>query len=393
MICEVCNATNLVDALNLGEQALCDDLIPIGSDMKNVTYPIEIKGCPQCFTFHQAHSVKREVLFPRSYHYRAALTNDVLRGMKELVTDIEAHIGTLNGKRVLDIGCNDGSLLSFFKKAGAITYGIEPTDAALDAQKKSLDWIHQGYFDKQALEIYLSHFEKPDIITFTNVFAHIENLPNLLKNVKALLSHDTKLVVENHYMGSVADLKQVDTFYHEHPRTYSAKSFSYIAETLGCHVESIAFPKRYNGNIRVIIGKGIVQDINMPNERAAFEALCTMQNHINERSAEVHDSLKKLSQLHGPLPAKAFPGRAAINIYLFKLDETIIDCTYEQPRSPKIGHYVPGTKIEIRNENEFFEKRISSPVLVNLAWHIHEEICSYMTSGGYVGEIKKAWIE
>ena len=346
-----------------------------------------------CFTFHQAHSVQREILFPRSYHYRAALTKDVLNGMQELVNDVAAHLGSLKNKRVLDIGCNDGSLLSFFKNAGAKTFGIEPTDAALDALKRELDWVHQGYFDEISVGAYLSQHDKPDIITFTNVFAHIENLPKLLRNVKKLLSEDTKIIIENHYMGSVADLKQFDTFYHEHPRTYSARSFSYIAETLGCNIEKLDFPKRYNGNIRVIIGQDKTALIPLPEEQKSFDSLCSMQDYIEARSALVHEQLKTLAEQHGPLPAKAFPGRASINIHMFKLDETIIDCAYEQPLSPKISHYIPGTKIEIRNENEFFENRLNSPVLVNFAWHIHEEISGYMKSKGYAGKIIKAWIE
>ena len=71
---------------------------------------------------------------------------------------------------------------------------------------------------------------KIDLICFTNVFAHIENLNELLKNLKALINKDTVLIIENHYLGSILKKNQFDTFYHEHPRTYSLKSFSFIAK-------------------------------------------------------------------------------------------------------------------------------------------------------------------
>ena len=94
-----------------------------------------------------------------------------------------------------------------------------------------------------------------DVITFTNVFAHIEDLPALLSALALLMGEDTILVVENHYLGAVLAKNQFDTFYHEHPRTYSLTSFVHIASSLGRAVAAVEFPSRYGGNIRVTIGK------------------------------------------------------------------------------------------------------------------------------------------
>ncbi len=58
---------------------------------------------------------KRE-LFPETYHYRSRFTADVLSGMKSLVDSCEQRFGSLTGKKVVDIGCNDGSLLDFFSE-------------------------------------------------------------------------------------------------------------------------------------------------------------------------------------------------------------------------------------------------------------------------------------
>ena len=69
-----------------------------------------------------------------SYPYRSRFNEDVLLGMLKLVNDCEKKIGeSLKDKKVLDIGCNDGSLLGLFKDKGAITVGIEPTDTYIDA--------------------------------------------------------------------------------------------------------------------------------------------------------------------------------------------------------------------------------------------------------------------
>lgn len=390
--CEVCGCTELVPALDLGAQPMCDDLVPIGSDLEPERYPLEIVGCPNCFTFHQAVQVEKKLLFPQTYHYRAALTADVLAGMRDLVESVAAHRGGLEGAQVLDVGCNDGSLLSIFGEMGAKTCGIEPTGAIKDALPKA-DWLHHGFFDLASAEIYLANNPKPDVITFTNVFAHIEDLPELLAALGMLMTEKTLLVIENHYLGAVADLKQFDTFYHEHPRTYSMKSFVEVARVLDRRIEKIEFPARYNGNIRVMIGTGTTTALPELDERAYFDAVLALQDDISAGGARLRAELADLAAQHGPLPAKAFPGRAAINVHCFGLDHSLIDATYERSASPKIGNYIPGTKIEIRDEAEFFRHRLGAPAMVNFAWHIHAEIERYMRAQGFKGRLIKAWLE
>src|SRR6185503_6454002 len=103
-------------------------------------------------------------------------------------------------------------LLQRFRNSGATTIGVEPTGAIEDA-KPRVDHLVKGFFDATAVDKVLETVGKPDVVTFTNVFAHIEDLSGLLANLGRLLKETTIVVVENHYFGSVLQLAQFDTFY------------------------------------------------------------------------------------------------------------------------------------------------------------------------------------
>ncbi len=387
--CEVCGNKDLTPVLDLGFHPICDDLIPNGSSYVNEEFPVVIHYCENCFTAHQVYQIPKNRLFPKTYHYRARFTKDVLDGMQGLVRFIEDTYKPVRNLSVLDVGCNDGSLLDFFKQLGANTYGVEPTDAALEAKEKGHDII-QDYFSKELL----ASLPNPDIITFTNVFAHIEDLDTLLVNIKALLKKDTLLVIENHYLGGVLEKMQFDTFYHEHPRTYSFESFKFIADKLGMKVLSVEFPSRYGGNIRVVIGDPSIYKVaeQDQNEIHAFESTFSekfknMDSFIRKWQIEKKEEILDYNKKFGKISAKAFPARAALPIKLLGLTEENIKCVFEKPGSPKIGHYVPGTRIPIVSDAEFIKDISSFHSILNNAWHISNEIEQYLRKLGFKGEI------
>lgn len=390
--CEVCGSKSLERVLDLGNHPLCDDLIPVGSPQRCREYPIDILYCDVCATAHQRVQIEKRVLFPADYHYRARFTADVLNGMQALVASCTERFGNLTGKTVLDVGCNDGSLLGFFRAKGAVTIGCEPTNAARDALANGHD-VMNAYWDVDAARRIHGKYGKLDFITFTNVFAHISQLGGVLDALKMVCGPRTVLVIENHYLGSVLDTGQFDTFYHEHPRTYSARSFERIAEALGGKLLDIEFPARYGGNIRVFVGWG--DQAPMPASRRAERD--AIESGFRARFAEMKESVTRwrvakrksidgLVASHGKLAAKAFPGRAAILVKLLGIDERQIDAVYERPGSMKLGHYVPGTRIPIVSEDVLFAKDSDRPC-INFAWHISREITDYMKAKGYRGPI------
>ena len=154
--------------------------------------------------------------------------------------------------------CNPGYILQDdgikCKEEGCKTIGVEPTGAFNDA-KLNGHHVYNEYFSENIAKKILEEHGSPNVITFTNVFAHIDNLKEVIRSLKILLSKKTTIIIENHYLGSILKENQFDTFYHEHPRSYSYTSFKFIANALDFKITNCEFPSRYGGNIRVTMKK------------------------------------------------------------------------------------------------------------------------------------------
>jgi hypothetical protein len=391
--CEVCGNQRLTPVLDLGLHPMCDDLVRVGEDRVCREYPLEVLFCQTCLTAHQRFQVPKHELFPTSYHYRSRFTADVLNGMAALVESCSGRFGDLTGKRVLDIGCNDGSLLDFFRSTGAVTIGIEPTDACVDAKQKGHVVIQEFLSPTVADSVVAAH-GKPDFITLTNVFAHIENLREVLDSLKRLMAPHTVIAIENHYLGAVLDGNQFDTFYHEHPRSYSYTSFLHMARSLDVQLLGVEFPSRYGGNIRAFLGR-VASGGEVAAEHSELSArenrfldqFVALRQSIERWRETKKRSLTSLIGQHGKLRTKAFPGRAGILVKMLGLNEGSISAVYEKPGSLKIDHYLPGTRIPIRSDEELFALPDQTAPLLNLAWHIPEEIRSYLAAHKYAGPV------
>lgn len=393
--CEVCGGILPTPFLDLGPQPLCDDLVRLGDSRETLKYPIQISLCPTCLTGHQLYSVHKEILFPRDYHYRPRFTQDVMSGMNDLVGECESLFFPLPDKLVCDIGCNDGTLLSFFRQRGARTVGLEPTNACDDAIASG-HRAFKEYFSVESASRLISAVGRPDVITFTNVFAHIELLADAILALQEMIKPTTLLIIENHYLGSVIRTNQFDTFYHEHPRTYSLRSFEFIARKLGGEVLHASFPSRYGGNIRVYIGNFLGSnsfpkqplDERISRDEAGFpEKLSHMQAFVNEWKRKTTEQLMDFKKRGISLSGKSFPGRASILINLLGVDHKLQPYIFEKPGSMKVGYYVPGTRIEIISDDRWTDGTIRPDNLIIWAWHIYGEVAVYLRAKGYRGKL------
>ena len=383
--CEVCLSKLAGPELDFGDQPLCDELKASPEESLHVTkYHQNIILCQICLTAHQKYQVPKKELFKPNYHYRASLTQDVLNGMEELAISCSKYKNLNEESVVLDVGCNDGSLLSIFKKIYNVkTIGVDPTDSIDDAL--DLDLKIKDYFSSDTIEKINEKFNKVDVITFTNVFAHIEDLKSLLVNLKKIISDETLIVIENHYLGSIIEQNQFDTFYHEHPRTYSIKSFDFISNQLDVGILEILFPKRYGGNIRVIMSKQIrKKKEDILEDKFILSDFQKIQSHYESWNTDSKKIIEDLISSGYKFNGKSLPARGVMLINSLDITKSFMPKVFEQNFSPKVGNYVPGTDIYIdKDEN------LTGDNLIIWSWHVVEEIISYLKKIEFKGSIWK----
>lgn len=386
-VCEVCLSSQIGPVVDFGFHPLNDDMRKVGTDREIKKYQQKIVLCENCLTAHQVAPVPKEILFFPEYRYRGSLTRDVTNGMEDLVNSVLAFMGEKK-LTVLDIGANDGTLLKIFssKSPDIKTIGIDPTDIVL-SENTGIDFPYQSFFNAESATRILNEHGKPDVITFTNVFAHIENLSELIEALDLLLSSNNLVVIENHYLGSVLEKNQFDTFYAEHLRTYSSKSFEFIAKRLNCEIVRLEFPKRYGGNIRVFLSrKKFPSTLNeTSNEIDIVGSFTNLQKVYDDWKSDSQVKLEKLAS-NSILLGKSCPARSVMLFSSLGLDSSVMPFVYEQPTSAKLGFYVPGTSIEVVSDDLF--PRGSKLPLILWSWHIAYEVLPYLRKNlDFKGEV------
>ena len=187
-----------------------------------VFFPTELFYCSKSKLVQLGIEVNKKILFPKEYPYTSSTTKVLRDNFAELSKEVAEYYPLDKKDLIIDIGSNDGNLLSNFKKYCNVL-GVTPENIATIAVKKGIPTI-QDYFTKNLSSKIKKKYGEAKIITATNVFAHIENILTILNSIKYLMKKDGIFISESHYLYDLIQYNQYDTIYHEHLRYYSLSS-------------------------------------------------------------------------------------------------------------------------------------------------------------------------
>lgn len=388
MKCRACGKISKNAFLNLGKTPPSNAFLKNTKEKEKI-YPLKIFFCEKCYLVQTKDFASRKELFNNDYVYFSGYSDTWIEHLKIFVRDLEKK-NIINYKRnslVFEIASNDGTLQQILLNKNYQSIGIEPTEStANSARQKGLKVI-QKFFGNKLAKILKKKYN-PELIVANNVIAHVPDLNDFISGLKTLLKKKGVITIEFQHLLNIIKKKQFDTIYHEHYSYFSLiaaeKVFSkhfleiYDAKEISTHGGSLRIYIKHKGDVtkrktetfKKIYSKEIRHGLHKRRTYEKFQIeVETLKNEfLNFLNKEKNK--KKIFAAYGA----AAKGNTFIN-YL-KLNTSQI--RYVTDRNPfKIGKYLPGSKIKVKNE-KFLKKNRPNYILI-LPWNLKKEIVNQLS--------------
>jgi len=212
-------------------------------------YPIDIYQCTKCGAVQTQDNINPEILWS-SYTYYSGMTESIVRHFEQFFNDTMARYKFKSNSSILDIGSNDGSLLSIFDRYGWETLGVDPAKTVANvAISKGISTLVGLYGSDQIDRKLTGH--SFDLITAFNVFAHSNSMDCMLSSVKKHLSPAGIFSFEVQYLLDISKKVILGTFFHEHMIHYSLHAIINFLQSGGLKVIGYSRNNIQNGSLIV----------------------------------------------------------------------------------------------------------------------------------------------
>jgi hypothetical protein len=388
--CQVCNSDKLHTILDLGHQPLCDTLLSKEMlDEPEKNYPLRMIWCENCTGSQIDYCVDGSEVYHPDYPYRSGVTKELVEYQVKISQSLIEKYGLKAGDLVMDIGSNDGTLLSGFKDTGIKTLGVEPTNIAKIANENGIETV-QAFFDIKTSEEIKKKYGQASVIVTTNTFAHMQTIGEFIMGAYNLLKDDGVFVTETHYLLDVLRGGQFDTIYHEHLRTYSLKSLIVLFDQYDFTITDVQRGDRYGGNIRIHATKGkgkpvgeeVVKLLKVEEEfgLGKLETFVKFADRVKKARLEFMDFLISTKKSGKSIVGNSCPGRSSTLLNYYGVDPELIPYLAEQPTSLKLNKYLPGKHIPVVNNQRLIDEQPDYVVI--LAWHYAKPIMEQLKARG-----------
>jgi SAM-dependent methyltransferase len=392
--CQVCGHAPLDVVLSLGYMPPVNQMVPIGQVPHQLPwFPTTLLHCRHCELVQLGLAVDPTIIFPPEYPYTSGTTRLLRDNFTDLQRESASMLGLSDKDLVVDIGSNDGTLLSNFQSGGQRVLGIEPTDVSDIAKQRGIPTIKR-YFGVEVAREVKREFGAASVVTAANCFAHIEDVHAIVDAIVELIKPDGVFISESHYLISLLDTLQYDTIYHEHLRYYSLTSLKHLLEMHDLEIFHARPIPSHGGSIRVYAarrGVHAVQDnvrrilAAEPRGDSMIKRLDRFRNDVILSKLRLLSMLRDLKEKGAHVVGISAPSRASTLVNYVGLDEGLIDYVCEIAGSLKIGKCMPGTQIPVIEESRLYSDQPDCAII--FSWHIADELAPKIKAKGFRGKL------
>jgi SAM-dependent methyltransferase len=392
--CQVCGHAPLTDVLSLGYMPPVNQMVAIGAvPRQQPWFPTNLFHCANCDLVQLGLAVDPVIIFPPEYPYTSGTTKLLRDNFAELYSEASGLLRLTPQDLVIDLGSNDGTLISNFQAGGHRVLGIEPTEVSKIAAGRGIPTLQRYFTPDVAAEVKREHGPARVVIA-ANCFAHMEDVHGIVAGILDLLAPDGVFISESHYLIGLLDTLQYDTVYHEHLRYYSLNSLANLLQMHGLEVFHARPIPSHGGSIRVYAARRGVRPVNdsvakmlaaEPRGEAMRKRLEVFRRDVAMSKLRLLAMIRDLKEEGARICGISAPSRASTLVNYVGLDEAMIDYVCEIAGSLKIGKCMPGTSIPVVEEARLFSDQPDCAII--FSWHIADELAPKLRAKGYRGKL------
>jgi SAM-dependent methyltransferase len=392
--CRLCDGGHLDCVLPLCASPIADAYVPAERlSEPQPTYPLDLYLCRSCGHVQNLDVVDPELLF-RDYGYVTASSSGLVEHYRQYAREVADRTGLRAGDLVVDIGSNDGSLLDFFKSEGARVLGVDPASRiAAIATARGITTVPEFFTSQLAAEIRRDH-GPARVVVANNVFAHADDLADIVTGVRGLLAEGGVFVFEVSYLPDIVDRFMFDTVYHEHVSYHSIVPLQRFFARLGMQLFDVERIASKGGSIRALaqcspegsapVTARVVDLARMEAERGFGEPAVYAEyaRQIQARKAAVLESIDEFRSKGQSVAGFGASTTVTTLLWQFDLTQRIDFLADDNPR--KSGLFAPRCHIPVLSADSLYTRRPAAVVV--LAWNYADAIIerhrAYRAQGG-----------
>jgi len=391
--CIVCGNRSVEQFLDLGSTPLANKFLSqdkLGAP--EPSYPLRAGFCHTCGHVQLTEVVPPPAMFEDYLYISSA--SDTLKAHLWDLSDIVTQRHKLTATElVVDIGCNDGTLLSGFKRHGVRTLGVDPAkNLAQFTDKLGID-RHIGFFNSKAAVELKQKYGPANAITATNTFPHIPALQDFVQGLQTMLAPGGVFVIEAHYLIDILDQGAFDTVYHEHVSYWALGPICRLFERHGMEVVNAERLALHHGQLRVFVQRkgegqvlpGVKEILDAERQRGLdqFAAFESFARDVQRIKMELTQTISDLRRQERRVVGYGAPAKGNTLLCYLELGTDKIE--YIADKSPlKQGLFTPGLHVPVVAPDQLLKDQPDYVLL--LAWNFADEIleqqAEYRRRGG-----------
>lgn len=393
--CRICGSSNMVKYLDLGLMPLANNLEFTSLRAKEKErFPLQVLFCEDCALSQLSVVINPGKMFSH-YTYRSSVNGGYVKHCRKMAKELANEYSLHEDRKMIDIAGNDGTLLREFRdETGIQVLNVDPaSNLAAISEAQGIPTI-ADFWGMKVADMIFDEMGTVDLITATNVFAHVPNMKEFISAANRVLSLNGILVIECPYLIDFIDKLEFDTIYHEHLSYVSVLPMKQLCYDCGMKIISVSKQNIHGGTIRMIItnqssiltaNRTVDEFINLEIENG-LNKVAKYTNWSDDVNAVIQNfgtSLLNLKKEGFRISGFAASAKGNILLNSAGINTDIMDYICDQTPE-KIGMYSPGTGIPIVHIQELVKNPCD--YLVILSWNFKEELISVARKNGFKGK-------